>query len=81
METIKITNEDMMRNYEANKPKYQFTENNEVKIRPFDDVKAEISNALQQDKFKELEAEYINKLKQKYPIKINEKVLMEAFKD
>ena len=71
----------MMRNYEANKPKYQFTENNEVKIRPFDDVKAEISNALQQDKFKELEAEYINKLKQKYPIKINEKVLMEAFKD
>jgi len=78
---IKITNEDMMKYYDANKAKYQYTENNEQKIRAFDDVKAEISNTLQQDKFKELEAEYVNKLKQKYPIKINEKVLMEAFKD
>ncbi|MBX7046681.1 MAG: peptidylprolyl isomerase [Ignavibacteria bacterium] len=78
---IKITNEDMMKYYDNNKAKYQYTENNETKIRPFDDVKAEISNTLQQDKFKELEAEYINKLKQKYPVKINDKVLMEAFKD
>ncbi len=78
---IKITNEDMLKYYEANKAKYQFTENNEMKIRPFEDVKAEISNTLQQDKFKELESEYIAKLKQKYPVKINDKVLMEAFKD
>ena len=78
---IKITNEDMMKYYDANVMKYQFTENNEMKIRPFDDVKAEISSTLQQDKFKELEAEYVNKLKQKYPVKINEKVLLEAFKD
>lgn len=78
---IKITNEDMMKYYDANKAKYQYTENNEQKIRAFDDVKAEISNTLQQDKFKELETEYVNKLKQKYPVKINEKVLMDAFKD
>lgn len=78
---IKITNEDMTKYYEANKTKYQFTENNEVKTRPFDDVKAEISNTLQQEKFKQLEADYIAKLKQKYPIVINEKVLMEAFKN
>lgn len=78
---IKITNEDMMKYYETNKAKYQFTENNETKTRPFDEVKAEISNTLQQDKFKELEVEYVNRLKQKYPVKINEKVLMEAFKD
>lgn len=78
---IKITNEDMMKYYEANKTKYQYTENNETKIRAFDDVKAEISNTLQQEKFKELENEYVNRLKTKYPVKINEKVLMEAFKD
>ncbi|MBN8570026.1 MAG: peptidylprolyl isomerase [Ignavibacteria bacterium] len=78
---IKITNEDMMKYYDANKTKYQYTENNETKIRAFDDVKAEISNTLQQEKFKELENEYVNKLKTKYPVKINEKVLMEAFKD
>jgi len=78
---IKITNEDMTKYYDANKAKYQYTENNEVKIRAFDDVKAEISNTLQQDKFKEMEIAYINTLKQKYPIKINDKVLMEAFKD
>ncbi len=78
---IKITNEDMMKYYDANKTKYQYTENNETKIRAFDDVKAEISNTLQQEKFKELENEYVNRLKTKYPVKINEKVLMEAFKD
>ncbi len=78
---IKITNEDMMKYYDANKTKYQYTENNETKIRAFDDVKAEISNTLQQEKFKELENEYVNRLRTKYPVKINEKVLMEAFKD
>jgi len=78
---IKITNEDMMKYYDANKAKYQYTENNEVKMRTFDDVKAEISNTLQQEKFKELEAAYTEKLKQKYPIKINDKVLEQAFKD
>jgi peptidyl-prolyl cis-trans isomerase SurA len=78
---IKITNEDMMKYYETNKTKYQYTENNETKTRPFEEAKAEISNTLQQDKFKELEAEYVGRLKQKYPVKINEKVLMEAFKN
>jgi len=78
---IKITNEDMLRYYDANKAKYQYTENNETKERAFDDVKAEISNTLQQDKFKELEAAYIERLKQKYPIKINDKNLELAFKD
>ena len=71
----------MMKYYDANKAKYQYTENNEVKMRTFDDVKAEISNTLQQEKFKELEAAYTEKLKQKYPIKINDKVLEQAFKD
>lgn len=78
---IKITGEDMLRYYDANKAKYQYTENNEIKVRAFDDVKAEISNTLQQDKFKELENEYVEKLRVKYPVKINDKVLMEAFKE
>jgi hypothetical protein len=78
---IKITNEDMIKYYDANKAKYQYTENNETKIRAFDDVKAEISNTLQQDKLKSLKINTLNRLRVKYPVKINEKVLMEAFKD
>lgn len=78
---IKITDQDIQTYYEANKQKYQYTENNETKFRTVDEVKAEISQTLQQDKFKELEGNYIKELKQKYPVKINEAVLEKAFKN
>ena len=47
----------------------------------FNEVKSEISNDLQQVKFKEIEKNYLESLKQKYPVKIYEDVLMDAFKD
>jgi len=78
---IKITDQDIQTYYEANKQKYQYTENNETKFRTVDEVKAEISQTLQQDKFKELEGNYVKDLKQKYPVKINEAVLEKAFKN
>lgn len=78
---IKITDQDIQVYYDANKQKYQYTENNEQKFRTLDEVKAEISQTLQQDKFKELEKNYINGLKQKYPVKINDAVVEKAFKN
>lgn len=77
---IKITDLDIQTYYEANKQKYLYTDNNEQKYRTVDEVKAEISQTLQQDKFKELEKKYIDGLKQKYPVKINDSVLEKAFK-
>jgi len=78
---IKITQEDMQAYYDSNKDKYSFTDSGKVKMKPFDDVKSEISNTLQQEKFKEMEKTYVDNLKNKYPVKINEVVLIEAFKE
>ena len=78
---IKITDLDIQNYFETNKQKYVYTENNETKYRTVDEVKSEISQTLQQDKFKELEKNYIDGLKQKYPVKVNEGVLEKAFKN
>jgi len=77
---IKITDPDIQTYYETNKQKYVYTENNEQKYRAVDEVKAEISQTLQQEKFKELEKNYMDGLKQKYPVKIFDNVLEKAFK-
>ncbi len=78
---IKITQEDMQKYYDSNKDKYSFTDSGKVKMKPFDDVKSEISNTLQQDKFKEMEKVYVDNLMIKYPVKVNETILLEAFKE
>lgn len=77
---IKLSNEDLMSYYDANKAaKYAFTENNETKYRAFDEVRSEISNTLQQETFKEREKAYIESLKQKYPVVVKNEVLEKAF--
>jgi len=78
---IKLNNEDMQSYYEANLEKYSYTDSNKVKHKTFEEVKSEISNNMQQEKFKELEIQYVDNLKKKYPIKINEAILIEAFKE
>ena len=78
---IKITPEELSAYYESNKDKYSFTDSNMVKTRPFDDVKSEISNLLQQDRFKQLEMQYVENLKKKYPVKVNDAILADAFKN
>ena len=78
---IKITPEELSAYYDSNKDKYSFTDSNMVKTRPFDDVKSEISNLLQQDRFKQLEMQYVENLKKKYPVKVNDAVLADAFKN
>ena len=78
---IKITNEDMQVYYDANKDKYSFTDSGKVKMKSLEDVKSEISNSLQQEKFKEMEKAYVDNLMVKYPVKVNETILLEAFKE
>ncbi|HMS64258.1 MAG TPA: peptidyl-prolyl cis-trans isomerase [Ignavibacteria bacterium] len=78
---IKITPEDLQKYYESNLASYSFTDSGKVKSKPFEEVKSEISNSLQQQKFKEMEKTYVESLKAKYPVKINEVVLIEAFKE
>ena len=78
---IKINPEDLESYYNSHKDNYSYTDSNEVKVKPFEEVKSEISNTIQQDKFKELEKEYIENLKAKYPVKINAAILIEAFKE
>ena len=78
---IKITNDEMLSYYNSNKDKYSYTENSETKTKAFDDVKSEISNILQQNRFKDLEKDYIDSLKKKYPVKIYDNVLEKAFKN
>jgi peptidyl-prolyl cis-trans isomerase SurA len=76
---IKITDEEMQKYYDGNKEKYTIKENDEDKLRPFEEVKSEISSTLQQGKYKEMETAYIDRLRQKYPVVIHDEVLKEAF--
>ncbi|MEP7146176.1 MAG: peptidylprolyl isomerase [bacterium] len=78
---IKIMPEELQQYYETNKSKYSFTDSGKVKDKPFEEVKSEISNAMQQQRFKDLEKEYVDNLKKKYPVKVNEAILIEAFKE
>jgi peptidyl-prolyl cis-trans isomerase SurA len=78
---VKTGEEDLKAYYESNKQKYSKTDSaGKTSFKPFDEVKAEISNELQQIKYKDTEKAYIESLKQKYPVKIYEDVLAESFK-
>jgi peptidyl-prolyl cis-trans isomerase SurA len=79
---VKISDNDMKSFYDGNKSKYMKADSTGKQVpKQFDEVKAEISNELQQVKFKDTEKAYLDALRQKYPVKINEDVLLEAFKD
>ncbi len=79
---VKISDNDMKSFYDGNQSKYMKTDSTGKQVpKSFDEVKAEISNDLQQVKFKETEKAYLDALRQKYPVKIHEDVLAEAFKE
>lgn len=79
---IKINDGDLMNFYEANKTKYVKADSTGKQVtKTFDEVKPELSNEMQQVKFKDAEKTYLDALRAKYPVKINDEVLMEAFKD
>lgn len=79
---VKLNDTELLSYYDANKTKYTKVDSTGHQVpKAFDEAKAEISNELQQLRFKEIEKAYIDSLKQKYPVKIYEDVLLEAFKD
>jgi len=79
MSKVKITENEMLNYYNTNKETYKYTEKDSVKYRTFDEVRAMISNILQDERKKSVENQYISALKQKYPVKIYEDKLQEAF--
>jgi peptidyl-prolyl cis-trans isomerase SurA len=76
---IQISDNELMDYYNANKQKYEYKDGDTVKYREFNEVRSEISNILQQEKFKQKEKEYVDALRQKYPVAIKDEVLSEAF--
>lgn len=79
---VKLSDAELQSYYEGNKNKYQKTDSaGVVSYKKFEEVKAEVSNEMQQVKYKEMEKAYIDGLRAKYPVTIHEDVLLEAFKD
>ncbi len=79
---VKLNDDELKSYYESNKSKYTKLDSaGKSTFKLFDEVKAEISNELQQVKYKDTEKAYIESLRQKYPVKIFEEVLAESFKD
>jgi len=79
---VKLNDDELKSYYESNKAKYTKLDSaGNSAFKTFDEVKAEISNEMQQVKYKDTEKTYIEGLRQKYPVKINEEVLAESFKE
>jgi peptidyl-prolyl cis-trans isomerase SurA len=79
---VKLSDSELQSYYESNKNKYQKSDSaGVVSYKAFEEVKAEVSNEMQQVKYKEMEKAYIDGLRAKYPVTIHEDVLLEAFKD
>jgi peptidyl-prolyl cis-trans isomerase SurA len=79
---VTVTEDEISSYYSSNKSKYiKSVSGEENQYRSLDEVRAEISNELQQAKYKERETGYLQSLKQKYPVIIHEEILLDAFKD
>lgn len=78
---IKISDEDINAYYNSHIAQYTIKDGETEKTRTVDEVKAEITNSLRQDKFVQMEKVYVDGLKLKYPVKINDEALKKAFKD
>lgn len=79
---VKLSDNDLLSFYESNKSKYVKNDSTGAQVvKPFDEAKPEISNELQQLKYKDSEKAYLESLRQKYPVVMHEDILNEAFKD
>lgn len=79
---VKINDGDITTFYETNKTKYVKTDSTGKQVpKSIEEAKPEISNELQQLKYKDSEKAYLDALRQKYPVTIHEDILAEAYKD
>ncbi len=79
---VKVNEEDITAYYNTNKSKYTKTDSTGKPVnKTIEEAKPEISNELQQLKYKDTEKAYLDALRAKYPVTIHEEILTEAFKD
>ncbi|MBN8585464.1 MAG: peptidylprolyl isomerase [Ignavibacteria bacterium] len=79
---VKINDGDITTFYETNKTKYVKTDSTGKQVpKSIEEAKPEISNELQQLKYKDSEKAYLDALRQKYPVTIHDDILAEAYKD
>lgn len=78
---IKITDDDISAYYNTNIAAYKIKDGETERTRTLEEVKAEITNTLRQERFVQTEKAYVEELKKKYPVKINEEELKKAFKE
>ena len=78
---IKISDEDINGYYNSHAAQYKIKDGETERTRTVEEVKSEITNTLRQDKFTQMEKAYVDALKLKYPVKINDDELKKAFKD
>ena len=76
---VNITEAEIQNYYEQTKNKYTYTDSTGVKIKSYEDVKMEVANELQQKRTNDLDKEYLERLRQKYPVKIHESILEKTF--
>lgn len=79
--TVKIPEEEVQEYYEANKESFKTTVDGAERNKTLDEAKTEIINILNTRKFKDTESEYVNELKKRYEVIINEDVLEKAMKE
>ncbi|RPI15846.1 MAG: hypothetical protein EHM58_13165 [Ignavibacteriae bacterium] len=79
---VKLEDKEILSYYDANKTKYTKLDSaGNSTFKTFEEVKPTLSNELQQAKFKDIELNYINALKAKYPVKVHEDVFEQMFKE
>ena len=79
---VKVSEEDILSYYTTNKSKYTKVDSTGKQVnKSIEEAKPEISNELQQLKYKDIEKAYLDALRAKYPVTVHEEVLAEAFKD
>ena len=78
---IVIAENDINTYYNENKEKFGYKDGNVTKYKNLNEIKGEINLALRTKRFGEFEYNYLNKLKEKYPVVIYVEVLENAFKN
>jgi len=75
MPKVKITEKDIENYYEENIEKFKISDDKGERYKSLDEVKPEINNILLNTKYKEVENQYIGKLKSKYEVTVYEEKL------
>lgn len=76
---VVIKDEDLLAYYNNNIANYQVIENGTTRTKSLEEVRSDVTMAVQKQKREAVEKEYLEQLKQKYPVKIYEDVVLKAF--